>query len=273
MLVRPLDDIPFSKRESNVTWFDSRRLDFGVQGAATVRVSAAVDGSKADATNALAAEKAWVSARRAVRKQASTEAEPAATLPEVTLTTSDSPLTGAQRLYGVESEGELAELSDAGGAVAAPNDEPAAFGSYVHEILGTVDLSGADLESVARTLARRHGVTDASVTHAIQLVERVLRLPLMDDARAATRVFREVPVAGTAAAGRHFGKADLLFERGGAWRVVEFKTDRLDDTDSLREHAAQLAGYSAALAAVVRASVTPAICVVRRGEVVEVGSA
>ena len=172
---------------------------------------------------------------------------------------------------GLESEGELAELSDAGGAVAATNDEPAAFGSYVHEILGTVDLSGADLESVARTLARRHGVTDASVTHAIQLVERVLRLPLMDDARSATRVFREVPVAGNAAAGRVHGKADLLYERGGAWRVVEFKTDRLDDTDSFREHAAQLAGYSAALAGIVGAKVTPAICMVRRGEVIEVG--
>ena len=33
MLVRPIDHIPFSKRESNVTWFDSRHLDFGVQGA------------------------------------------------------------------------------------------------------------------------------------------------------------------------------------------------------------------------------------------------
>ena len=74
-----------------MTWFDSRRLDFGVQGAGTVRVSAAVDGSKADATNALAAEKAWLSARRAVRKQARAEAEPAATLPEVVLTTNDSP--------------------------------------------------------------------------------------------------------------------------------------------------------------------------------------
>ena len=89
--------------------------------------------------------------------------------------------------------------------------------------------------------------------------------------RSATRVFREVPVAGNAAAGRVNGKADLLFERRGAWRVVEFKTDRLDDPDSLREQAAQLAGYSAALAGIVGASVTPAICMVRRGEVIEVG--
>jgi ATP-dependent exoDNAse (exonuclease V) beta subunit len=29
------------------------------------------------------------------------------------------------------------------------------------------------------------------------------------------------------------GKADLLFERGGEWRVVEFKTDRLDGPDSV----------------------------------------
>lgn len=33
------------------------------------------------------------------------------------------------------------------------------------------------------------------------------------------------------------GKADLLFEREGEWRVVDFKTDRLDGPDSLRKHA------------------------------------
>ena len=48
-----------------------------------------------------------------------------------------------------------------GGAVAAADDEPAAFGRYVHEVLATVDLSGANVEPVARTLARRYGVTDA----------------------------------------------------------------------------------------------------------------
>lgn len=91
----------------------------------------------------------------------------------------------------------------------------------------------------------------------------------MDEARAATKIFREVPLAGNAAAGRAQGKADLLFERGGEWRVVEFKTDRLDGPDALREYAAQLSGYSSSLAHIVGAPVKPAICLVRRGEVVE----
>lgn len=78
-----------------------------------------------------------------------------------------------------------------------------------------------------------------------------------------------VPLAGNAAIGRAQGKADLLFERGREWRVVEFKTDRLDGPDSLRVYAAQLAGYSTSLADVVGAQVKPALCLVRRGEVVE----
>jgi len=61
----------------------------------------------------------------------------------------------------------------------------------------------------------------------------------------------------------------LLFERGWERRVVEFKTDRLDGPDSLREYAAQLAGYSTSLAGIVGAPVKSAICLVRRGEVVE----
>lgn len=55
----------------------------------------------------------------------------------------------------------------------------------------------------------------------------MLRLALMCEARAATKIVREVPLAANAAAGRVQGKAGLLFERGGEWRVVDFKTDRL----------------------------------------------
>ena len=282
-LVRPLEDIPLGKRETNMTWFDSRRLAFGVQGPTAPSVSTAVDGSASDAQKALAAEEAWLTARRAVRKQARVAAEPIVAPSRVSVPTEadESASTGAQRLFGLEPEGELAELSDVrrGGsldppgspAVKAADDEPAVFGSYVHAILATVDLSGADLAPVARTLARRYGVTDANVARAIQMVERVLRLPIMDEARAATKIFREVPLAGNAAAGRAQGKADLLFERGGEWRVVDFKTDRVDGPGALREHAAQLAGYSTSLAGVLglKVRVAPAICLVRRCEVVE----
>ena len=268
-LVRPLDEVPFGEREKNVTWFDSRRLVFGVQGPTTPGVSAAVDGTVADALVALAAEEAWLTARRAGRTEARATADPTVTPSGVgaSFESDESGTTGAQRLYGTEPEGELSELSQTGGTVAAGDEEPAVFGRYVHEILASVDLSGADLEPVARTLARRYGVSNANAVGAIRMVERVLRLPIMDEARAATKIFREVPVAGNAAAGRVQGTADLVFDRGGEWQVVDFKTDRLDGPDALREHAAQLANYSSSLALVVGAQVESAICMVRRGEV------
>jgi ATP-dependent helicase/nuclease subunit A len=269
-LVRPLDEIPFGKREKNVTWFDSRRLVFGVQGPTTPGVSTSVDGSASDAQKALAAEESWVTARRAVRKQARVTGELIVTPSHVGVSSDAdrSASTGGQRLFGPEAEGDLAELS-AAESVAAPDDEPAVFGSYVHQILATADLSGADLDPVARTLARRYGVTDANAVRAIAMVERVLRLPFMDEARAATKIFREVPVTGHTGADRTQGKADLLFELGGAWRIVEFKTDRIDDADALREHATQLVAYSGRLADLVGAKLRASLCLVRRGEVLE----
>lgn len=78
-----------------------------------------------------------------------------------------------------------------------------------------------------------------------------------------------MPLAGGAGAGRTQGKADLVFERGGEWLVVDFKTDRLDGPDALQEHAAQLAKYATSLALVVGAKVKAAICLVRRGEIAD----
>jgi ATP-dependent exoDNAse (exonuclease V) beta subunit len=270
-LVRPFEEIPFGKREKNVTWFDSRRLAFGVQGPTTPSVSIAVDGTASDAQVALAAEEVWLAARRTVRKQAHVAAELIVTPSRVYAASEldESGTTGAQRLYGSEPEGELAELSQAA-AVAPADEEPAVFGRYVHEILATVDLSGANIEPVARTLARRFGVTDANAARATQMVESVLRLPIMEDARAATKIFREAPLAGNWAAGEAQGKADLVFEHAGEWRVVDFKTDRIDSADAQREHAAQMAAYTRSLTNLVGAQSRGTICFVRRAQVLEI---
>lgn len=103
------------------------------------------------------------------------------------------------------------------------------------------------------------------------LAEDPSTLPAADwrEVRAATRIFREVPLAGNASTGRAQGNVDLLFESGRVWRVVDFKTDRYDAHDSVREHMAQLALYSSNLTEVVGADVKPAICLVRLGEIVE----
>ena len=116
----------------------------------------AVDGMESQTTRRAGARETWLADRRAVRKQARVAAEP-------TVTPSDagaSPAagveasTGGQRLYGVEVEGELAELSQVSAAAMTVDDEAAVFGRYVDKILAVVDLSGKDLEAVARTLAR-----------------------------------------------------------------------------------------------------------------------
>ena len=93
------------------------------------------------------------------------------------------------------------------------------------------------------------------------MVERVLRLPLMEDARQATRVFREVPLSGATDSGRSDGRADLLFERGGQWQLVEFKTGDAAKNRS-QARGSQLASYLASAKSVVGKPVSVAVCLV-----------
>ena len=63
------------------------------------------------------------------RSRARVAAEPIVTPSHVGVPSEahESASAGGQRLFGSEPEGELAELSQSGGAVAAADDEPAAF--------------------------------------------------------------------------------------------------------------------------------------------------
>jgi hypothetical protein len=47
---------------------------------------------------------------------------------------------------------------------------------------------------IARTLAGRYGLKEADAARAIAMVERVLSLPIMGQARGATKIFREAPL-------------------------------------------------------------------------------
>ena len=153
----------WGKSEGHVTWFDSRRLAFGVQGPTAPAFSTAVEGSAAAARNAMAAEDTWRTKRRGVRKQAKQVAVPvespsAGAVPVAEAPESDA--TSAQRLFGAEGEGDRAELPEsptgAGATVTAAradvgtpplgveasavsDADPALFGRYVHDILSKVD--------------------------------------------------------------------------------------------------------------------------------------
>ena len=76
-------------------------------------------------------------------------------------------------------------------------------------------------------------------------------------------------MAGGTVASRAQGSPDLVFERGGEWRVVDFKTDHIDAPEARRQYAEQLAKYSTSLALVVGAQVKAALCLVRKGEIAE----
>lgn len=265
-LVRAVDRMPFGEHDGPVTWFDSRALVFGVEAPSTPGVAAAVDGSSDDGARGAAAEEAWTAARKAVRRQASAGAAAPARTPSRrepwrVAECGEQAETSADRVGradGVEAESLVVSASRADDA------EPTVFGKYVHEILERVDLSGVDLEPIARTLASKYGVVDDAAAQAVEMVRRVLALPVMAEARAATRIFREVPMTGVGAHGR----ADLLFEGAAGWRVVDFKTDRLtgDRDAAVAAHREQLAQYSARASALVGAPVSAVVCFVRSGE-------
>jgi ATP-dependent exoDNAse (exonuclease V) beta subunit len=275
-LVCDVDDIPFGGRRGDVSWFDSRRLAFGIEPPAAARGSSPLDGAAADARRALAEEGSWLEARRSARDAARTRT--------ITLLTSSDTddstdhrlagTTGAQRLYGLETEGSLDEVSTASqGQDELKDREPASFGLYVHDILSTVDLGGHNLEKVARTLSRPYGFADADVLHAVDIVRRTLSLPIVKAARNARRLFREVPIAGTSALGRTQGKVDLLFDTGAGWRAVDFKTDKAASADVMTTYSTQMTGYAATLSGVLQQKVAASVCLVRSGELVECSAA
>lgn len=92
------------------------------------------------------------------------------------------------------------------------------------------------------------------------MVERVLRLPLMDDVRASARVLREVPTGPD-------GRADLVFDTPAGWRVIEFKTDGDEDGG---QHESQVLAYAARIAAATRRRAFASVCQVRTAKVTDI---
>jgi ATP-dependent exoDNAse (exonuclease V) beta subunit len=108
----------------------------------------------------------------------------------------------------------------------------ARFGELVHAMLAAAPLDAAR-EAIA-SLADVHGrilsAPDDEIAAAIDTVQRVLAHELLGRARAAEARHscrRETPVTCVVADGTMIeGIVDLAFEEGGAWTVVDYKTDR-----------------------------------------------
>jgi ATP-dependent exoDNAse (exonuclease V) beta subunit len=88
-----------------------------------------------------------------------------------------------------------------------------------------------------------------------RLVGKLVASDLFRRSASASRRLTELPVLFRDPAGFLVeGKIDLLFEEGGTWVVVDYKTDRWDrsadrDAQARERYAPQLADYAAAVRA------------------------
>ncbi len=163
----------------------------------------------------------------------------------------------ASLVDGVAVPPELADAAAGVELVALDVDDPLRpsgkrFGTLVHALLAHVDLDAApgDVAQMAAVQARMLGATDDERFAAATVAARLLGHPLLTRARAARaagRVCRrEVPLVLTVGAVVVDGQADLLWDDGDGWMVLDFKTD-VELAGSLAAYTRQVALYLEAL--------------------------
>jgi ATP-dependent exoDNAse (exonuclease V) beta subunit len=124
------------------------------------------------------------------------------------------------------------EIADTG-AVREGRPGGRRFGVLVHAVLAALDLAAAApaaITALAHQRGRIVGATGAEVGAAVACVAAAIAHPLLVRAAAAARrgeLRRETPVWLARADGTLAeGVVDLAFREGGAWVVIDFKTDR-----------------------------------------------
>jgi ATP-dependent helicase/nuclease subunit A len=126
------------------------------------------------------------------------------------------------------------------------------FGSLVHRILEWIPLDEPDRAGpMAAALAPSFGLDAEAAKRAETAARRALALPVMQRARAAPRLWRELPVWLPQGTDLIEGVVDLVFEEDGALVVVDYKTDHIAPGQKLAQaahHAPQLQLYGRALA-------------------------
>jgi ATP-dependent exoDNAse (exonuclease V) beta subunit len=138
----------------------------------------------------------------------------------------------------------------------------ARFGSLVHAILAAVDLHAPEVRAIAANHARLVAASADELAAAIAAAEAAIAHPLLRRAAAAAELRREVPVAlVTPADGMIEGIVDLAFAEGGAWTVVDYKTD-VELGDERAAYEAQVRLYARAIAAATGMPATPILLLV-----------
>ena len=130
-------------------------------------------------------------------------------------------------------------------------------GRAVHSVLQTIDLSTGDgIDETSRAQAAAEGIPQRSAEVA-RLARVAVDSEVVRRAVAASRFWREVPVAAPMTNGVLQGFIDLLFEEDGNLIVVDYKTDAVD-SDHVEDAAARYGPQGGAYAlAVERATGKP----------------
>ena len=223
--------------EHEVVWWDPAILSLGAAPRFGIRQQELL-GKEADRalveTN-LARFRAWEEERATVLA-----AGARASLTVATATARAAADTGAAAAV------EVVELPRAAGRPGGPR-----FGALVHAVLATAPLT-AERDQVERTAALHARVLGADGDEraaAVDAVAAALAHPLLDRARAAAACRRETPLTLRAVDGTLVeGVVDLAFLDGGAWTVIDFKTDQ-ELAKSLDVYRRQVALYADAIAA------------------------
>jgi ATP-dependent helicase/nuclease subunit A len=131
----------------------------------------------------------------------------------------------------------------------------------VHRVLEWIPLQEAEpdrVRALALALAPALGLDREAGARAAEHAERALALPVMQRARRAKRVWRELPLLFPEAPDLVEGVVDLVFEEEGQLVVVDYKSDAIEPAQALAQaafHAPQLQLYGRGLAQALGAPV------------------
>jgi ATP-dependent exoDNAse (exonuclease V) beta subunit len=191
----------------------------------------------------------------------------------------DAPAVIATPSSAADEEARGVILRDAAtgaaGSVLPPGVTPADLGTLVHEVMELLDLrqrpAQDDIAAVARAVSLSRGLPSSVAEEAAGVIEAALRSPVMDRARSAARLWRELPFCIAREGGTVEGTMDLVFEEEGGLVIVDYKTNVLGDdpagaSAALAEHyRPQAEAYGHALSAVSDRPVREVVLLFMRG--------
>ena len=151
------------------------------------------------------------------------------------------------------------------------------IGSLVHEALALWRFPGTGFEGWVTARARRYGIADErQLRHAhgetARLLKRFQASDLFREMEKAERRLHEVPFAYQVDGETVTGIVDALYQHGGQWTVVDFKSDGVRDEVGLRklladtDYVRQLLRYGEAVEKLLGEKARPILCLLNYAE-------